>query len=227
MACKSTAKTGLHALAALRARHPWPELSELEGAPPYVWNLDGRELVTELIRNTRPRIFLEVGTFLGGSALSWLAAHPDLVLIALDPWTGGIENFVDMVIDSPPSWVESIEPLRPIAAAIRQHGIANVALHNLRAFRDRVIPVRMPAEMGYPHIRSFVEPDIIYIDATKQPQEYLLVHELFPAATLCGDDWTWQDETGTCPVRNYFHKVAALRDCSVLAKDATWLLAKN
>jgi hypothetical protein len=229
MLVNSSFDKSLDGLNALRARHPWPDISELDGDPPHVWSLDGggRELVTELIQNTRPRIILEVGTFLGGSALTWLETNRDSTVITLDPWTQAVASYVDIVIASPPFWVRDTEPLKPISEAIHRHGIAKVALHNLRSFRERVIPIQMPAEAGYAYIRSFVEPQIIYIDANKQPQDYMLAHQLFPNAILCGDDWTWQDESGDYPVRGYVHQVAAFRDCTVLAKDATWVLAQS
>jgi hypothetical protein len=216
-------------LDALRARHPWPEISGLDGDAPHVWSLDGggRELITDVIQKMRPRIILEVGTFLGGSALRWLATRPDFTLIVMDVWTQGTGHWVDKVIASPPFWVQDIEPLKPISEAIHRHGIAKVALHNLRSFRDRVIPIQMPAETGYAYVRGLVEPDMVYIDADKQPSDYMLAHQLFPTTVLCGDDWDWQDEGGGYPVRGYAHHVAALRDCTVLAKDATWVLAQN
>lgn len=64
------------ALARLRAAHPWPNIAGLDENPPLVWSLDvgGRELVIELIKRAKPEIVLEVGTFLGGSALQWLNA---------------------------------------------------------------------------------------------------------------------------------------------------------
>ena len=219
----------LGGLDALRARHPWPEISGLDGDPPHVWSLDGggRELITDVIQKMRPRVILEIGTFLGGSALRWLATRPDFALIVMDPWTKDAGNWVATVIASPPVWVQDIEPLKPIWEAIQRHGIAKVALHNLRSFRGRVIPIQMPAETGCAYVRSFVEPDMVYIDAMKQPQDYMLAHQLFPTAVMCGDDWTWQDEGGGYPVRGYVHHVAGLRGCTVLAKDQTWVLAQN
>jgi hypothetical protein len=220
-----TAKS-LDGLDALRSRHPWPDISELNRDPPHVWSLDGggRELVTELIKETRPRIFMEVGTFLGGSALRWLATRPDFTLVILDHWPQELGSYVDTVIASPPTWVQDIEPLKPISQAIHRHGIAKVALHNLRSFRHRVIPIQMPAETGYAYVRSFVEPEIIFIDADKQPQGFMLAHQLFPTAMLCGCDWEWQDESGGYPVRDPIHRIAALRGGIVLAKHSTWVV---
>jgi hypothetical protein len=216
-------------LAALRVRHPWPDISELDGDPPHVLFIDfgGHELVTELIEKTRPRIMLEVGTYLGGSTLKWLETRPDFTLIILDSWPAGADDWIDTLIASRPFWVKDIESLKPVSRACHRHGIVKVALHNLRAFRDRVIPIQMPWETGYSYIQSFVEPDIIYIDADKEPEGIVQAHELFPAAILCGDDWTWRDEKGIYRVREPVRRVAALRGGRVLTKDCTWVVDQD
>lgn len=66
-------------LQALRRMNPWPDVSPLDGQPSHVWSLDGggRHLVIDLIRECQPRVFLEVGVFVGGSALQWLRNSAD------------------------------------------------------------------------------------------------------------------------------------------------------
>lgn len=216
-------------VALLRAAHQWPDLSALQDDPPHLWSLDGggREIVVELIQKTKPRTFLEAGSFLGGSALTWLAADPDFTLISLDSWHQYAADWIDTTIASPPSWVTDAESLKPISEAVHRTNLMTVALHNMRRYRDRVIPIRMPIVDAYPYIAGFVQPDIVYIDADKQPEDYLLAHELFPSAILCGDDWSWRNPQGEFPVRNYVKDVAALRGCEIIAQDATWILQSS
>ncbi len=220
----------LDGLNVLRARHPWPDISELDGDPPHEWSLDGggRELVAKLIKKTRPRILMEVGTFLGGSALRWLATRPDFTLVILDPWPQWLGSWIDNEIASPSPLVavRDSKRLKRISQAVHRHGISKVALHNLRSFGHRVIPIQMPWETGYAYVRSFVEPDMIYIDADKKPQSIMLAHQLFPAAILCGCDWDWQDESGGYPVRDPVRRIAALRRATVLTKHHTWVVAQ-
>jgi hypothetical protein len=214
-------------IASLKTAHPWPDISALDRDPVHMWSLDGggRELVEDLLKDRSISVVLEVGTFLGGSALRWLKAREGFTLIALDSWSPSAAAWVDTIIADPPSWVSDVESLGPISGALKLHGIEKVALHNLRKYRDRVIPIRMPAETGYAHVRSFVEPDLIYIDANKELLDYRLAHETFPNAILCGDDWTWQDSSGDYPVREFVNGIAELRDCTVVSRGATWLLA--
>jgi hypothetical protein len=218
--------TAVSNLEVLRSRFLWPNISDLNGHLPYLWSLDGggREIVTDLIKRVQPRLMLEVGTFLGGSALRWLEANPDLTLIVMDTWHDGAAQWIDTCIAERPSWLPDVEPLRPISEVLKQYGFEAVALHNLRQYRNRVIPVKMQCRDGYANVREYVKPDIIYIDADKQPEDYLLAHELFPQARLCGDDWTWQDPNGSYPVREYVARIAGLRNCAILVKDATWVL---
>jgi hypothetical protein len=214
-------------LETLRSMNPWPDIDELDGRPSYVWSLDGggRHLIVDLIRERRPKVFLEVGVFLGGSALRWLQNSPNnMTLIAADVWNHHTENWIYQMAREPASWIVDMEPVMALQAPLKQFGIYKVALHNLRDFRDRVIPLRMLVAELYSYVRTFIEPEIIYIDANKERQDYVLAHETFPRSILCGDDWEWQDAKGEYAVRRFVHEVADARNCDVVAERATWVL---
>jgi hypothetical protein len=214
-------------LQALRSMNPWPDISELDGQPPYVWNLDGggRRLIVDLIRERQPKLFLEVGVFVGGSALQWLRNSPDdMTLVAADPWGPGLENYVFEMAHEPASWIVDMDPVMALEAPVREYGVYKVALHNLRDFRDRVIPLRMSAATLYGYLRWFIKPDIIYIDANKERQDYFLAHETFPRSILCGDDWEWQGAEGEFAVRPFVYEIAETRNCDVVTEGATWVL---
>lgn len=214
-------------LQALRRKNPWPDISELDGRPSYVWTLDGggRNLIEDLIRERQPKVFLEVGVFVGGSALRWLRNSPDhMTLIAADIWDQATENWVLEIPSVHPSWIVDSEAVVALQAALKEFGIYKVALHNLRDFRDRVIPLRMSVAMLYGYLKGLVEPDIIYIDANKERQDYVLAHETFPRSILCGDDWAWQDAEGNLAVRPFVYELAEKRNCDVVADQATWVL---
>jgi hypothetical protein len=133
-------------LQTLRSMNPWPAMDELDGRPSYVWSLDGggRHLIVDLIRERQPKVFLEVGVFLGGSALRWLQNSPDnMTLIAADIWNHYTENWVYQMAREPASWIVDMKPVMALQAPLKEFGIYKVALHNLWDFRDRVIPLRM------------------------------------------------------------------------------------
>jgi hypothetical protein len=214
-------------LQTLRSMNPWPDIHGLDGHRSYVWSLDGggRHLIVDLIRDRQPKTFLEVGVFLGGSALQWLQNSPDnMTLIAADVWDHHTENWVFKMAREPAPWIVDMEPVMALQAPLKEYGIYKVALHNLREFRDRVIPLRMRVATLYGYVRTFIEPEIIYIDANKERQDYVLAHETFPRSILCGDDWEWQDAKGEYAVQPFVHEVAEVRNCEVVVERATWVL---
>lgn len=217
-------------LSALKVQHPWPDISSLDGEPSYVWSLDGggRHLIVELIRDLRPSIFLELGTFLGGSALQWLEnSPPSMTLIVGDVWGESAQNWIFEQMENPAPWIADVDKVRALAAPLQAHGIFKVAMHNLREFRDRVVPMRMSRAELYSEIKTFLEPDIIYIDAGKERPDYIDAEKMFPKAVLCGDDWEWQNERGDFPVRAFVHELAERRNCDVVVDRATWVLRKS
>jgi hypothetical protein len=218
------ATTGLERL---RALNPWPDIEGLAGRPSYMWSLDGggRQLIVDLIRELQPKIFLEVGVFLGGSAVQWLqSSSHEMTLLAADIWDQYAQEWVFTMAREPAPWIADMNPVLALQAPLLEHGIYRVALHNLRHFRDRVIPLRMRVSEVYSYVKNFVEPEIIYIDANKERQDYVLAHETFPTSIICGDDWEWQDANGEYAVRRFVHELADTRHCDVTAERATWIL---
>jgi hypothetical protein len=93
--------------------------------------------------------------FLGGSALRWLQNSPDnMTLIAADIWDHHTENWVFQMAREPASWIVDSEPVMAVQAPLKEYGIYKVALHNLRDFRDRVIPPRMRVATLYGYVRT-------------------------------------------------------------------------
>jgi hypothetical protein len=65
-------------------------------------------------------------------------------------------------------------------------------LANLWDYRERVIPIRGNSpDMLFEIHRLGAEPDLIFLDADKEGREIEICHELFPNATMTGDDWWW------------------------------------
>ena len=68
----------------------------------------------------------------------------DMTLLAADIWGHAAEDFVFLMAREPAPWIVDMEPVRALQTPLKEHGIYKVAMHNLRNFRDRVIPLRMP-----------------------------------------------------------------------------------
>ncbi|HYD63883.1 sulfotransferase [Azospirillum sp.] len=219
-------------LSALARDNPWPDLPDPREAEPFTFALDGggRDLVTDLIRTHDIRCMVEVGCFLGGSARQWLEASDRLIVIGVDPWLdewGG--SLAQMLTIQPrPDWLQGVE-LERYARLVERYGTYRIALNNLRAFKDRFIPVRRAAPAAYRYLKKAgVKPGLVYIDAMKQRREFWDAHKLFPDAVLAGDDWTWPDRRGRFPVRDHIYEIARARNAvSVTSSAATWLIREE
>jgi SAM-dependent methyltransferase len=223
-------------LTALRRDNPWPVLPG-EGHPPVHLALDangdgGREIILRQIVERDIRLMVEVGCFLGGSALHWLEAKPDLTLIGVDPWDGNWADYVQGLLTHPTmqrhvEHLSDAEVLR-IAGLLRSHGNYAVALNNLGAYRDRFYPVRRfsPEALHYLRRRD-IPVEMIYIDAFKHRIDLDTAHALFPDAILCGDDWLWPDETGRFVMQDAVREFAAEHGFEIEDRRQSWVLHRK
>ncbi|WP_422002140.1 methyltransferase domain-containing protein [Roseovarius mucosus] len=222
-------------LEALRRDNPWPDFPWEDHAP-FKLALDangdgGRDIVLREIIAKDVRLMVEVGCFLGGSALHWLTANPDLNLIGVDPWDG---NWADYVLGMAhhPSMSLHVEHLsdtevKRIARLLSDYGNFAVALNNLRDFRHRFYPVRrFSPEALYYLRRREIPVDMIYIDAFKHRADLDAAYALYPDAILCGDDWLWPDESGCFVMQEAIKEFARDHGFEIEAKRQTWVLHK-
>ncbi len=179
------------ALTALRAQYPWP--NDCPAVAPIDWALDGggRHLVLEMIEKHSVRVIVEIGAFLGGSVKMWLAASPEIVVVAVDPWKDPWEDFAR----------NSGRPASEALQLDEPGGGYRTFLRNFWEERHRVIPIRgkSPDKLHDLHAAG-LRPDLVYIDSDKSGRELEVCEALFPGAIICGDDWLWAPEQGY-PIR--------------------------
>ena len=213
---------------ALRRDNPWPEFN-WELITPFNLTLDGggRHLVTEKIRQNPTGVFLEIGTFLGGSAIQWLTTSNQLKVIGVDPWGGNWGPYIEQMINHP-SFEKHLPPdhsIQEIVGALKEWGNFCIALNNLRRFKDRFIPIRQKSPEVFEYLISRgITPDFIYIDANKEAQDLVAAYDAFPNAILCGDDWNWRNPQGQLQMRENVERFAESKGFSIEADKATWLL---
>jgi hypothetical protein len=204
------------ALSALRQRYPWPTIRP--AVPPIDWSLDGggRRLVADAIAHREIRLVLEIGAFLGGSTKLWLAASPNVTVIALDPWEGSWANFA--IVSGKPEHADQLG---------RPEGGYQTFLANLWADRERVVPLRGRSPEKLHELAELgVIPDLVYLDSDKSGVELELCHELFPSAILCGDDWTYGADEGY-PIRQPVREFCRRHGRYVRTKMATWIIDRD
>ncbi len=170
-------------------------------------------LDNKLRAETAP-VVLEVGTFLGGSALRWLKSGPSVRVVCVDPWEG--EWWVTYARQRGWKDLEQrfAEPSGPL----------KVFLTNLWDYRDRVVAVQgyAPAKLHALHDLG-LQPQVVYFDSDKSGSGMKEAVRLFPDAVIAGDDWTWGRKQGY-PIRATVAEIARLTGRRIVTKRATWLL---
>ncbi len=203
--------------AELQKKYPFPEISA--SIRPLEWSLDfgGRELIADHIRQHSVRSMVEIGSFLGGSALRWLACAPELRIVCVDPWTEREE------------WSAGDYAAEKGRGDFREQldqpaGFFHTFLRNVSAQKERIIPVRgRSPEALLPLFLAGFTPQLVYIDAAKSFDDIAVSHALWPQAALSGDDWMWLPAENF-PARQAVLRFAALHDMQVFFRESTWVL---
>lgn len=162
--------------------YPWP--AEKPNVPPSLW-IDGfpdgwccQQNIEMFKRLTPARgIVVELGSWLGRSAIHFMQQTRCEALICIDHWEGSEEHKVN------PDWAEKLPTL------------FETFLVHLWDHRDRVIPMRLDTIAGMESVNAKgIRPDLIYVDASHDPdnvaRDLSCALRLFPDAKICGDDWT-------------------------------------
>lgn len=210
---------------ALRAKFPTPAT---EGIPEFYFSLDGggRDLIIDAIRSHDVHLMIEVGSFLCGSTLQWFEASSALTIIGIDPWAANFASILERYRENPvfDPCFSRIEHRGEFIDSIRQHGPFLSAMANVRNHADRFIPVRASSPEVLQELAALsVMPDMIYFDSNKLLDDLRVARRLFPAATLCGDDWTWGADQGY-PVQTAVRSYCEEFGLRYRAKRATWII---
>ncbi len=167
----------------------------------------------------RPLIFLELGSWLGASALFMARQIPSAIVICVDHWLGSIE------INNHPLYAGKIATLY------------DTFLANCWSYKDRIVPVRMTTLEGMIKIHQLgIQPDLVYVDAAHSYPDVTgdleAVYALFPNTIICGDDFDWDQIPGwNFPVQRAVNDFAARHGFTVHSGRETntrfWYLTKE
>ncbi|TCT04003.1 hypothetical protein [Aquabacter spiritensis] len=208
----------------IKAAYPWPAERPLSADDAFSFSLDGggRDILTQAFDQLRPSLMIEIGSLLGGSALQWLIKNPKMHLVCVDPWADTMYNYIKTMVGAPWAVNYGDENLIRYASLLQKYGTLPVVQNNLWDYRDRVTLIR--SRIQECDVVSSLRPDMVFIDAMKERDEFDFVNTVFPDAMVCGDDWNWIDKNGKKVIQMYAQDVANSRGGEVYAKAATFLI---
>ncbi len=175
---------------------------------------------SEIIRRCRPKFIVEVGSWLGSSAITMANALGDSgggTILCIDTWLGALEF-----------WEDQADPERFQALACR-HGFPQVYFGFLAnvchaGHQERIVPFPIHSSGGALWLlRQGLKADLIYIDASHEEEDvYQDLLDFAPLVRkegiLFGDDWAWSG------VRAAVERFAAGEGLAIEHLHDKWLL---
>lgn len=224
----------MQALEDMTAYQPWPPTEQLAPVWSYPVALDGggKELVDEIIRaQGADCLVLEVGVFLGASALRWLEVSEQCAVVGVDIWQGRWADIIRRYASRSQPWMEAVlEPLGDdvdrLVDSLELNGPLLCSLKNLERHRDRFVAVKGDFATLAPELAARISPTLIYLDASKEAELLRACIDHFPRATLTGDDWNWGADQGF-PARVAVHDVCSRHGWDVEVARNTWVIRKQ
>lgn len=131
-----------------------------------------REIFRRTMDRVKPRIVIEVGTFLGGSAM-WMAQHAknnnwDTVVLCVDTWLGGVDH-----------WLRANEKLRPHFGrpTLYEHFLNNVIEAGLTEY---IVPFTLDSLNAARFLKDKgITCQMVYIDGSHEEGDVLRDYELY------------------------------------------------
>ena len=173
-----------------------------------------RTKLTELIKTHRPNTIVEVGVWLGTSAIfmaELLAQRKDTkpVLYAIDHFKGSAEH------------------LNP---AHQHHNKVNYLYEQFlsNVIHKKLTHIITPVPMASLDAAKALDvaPDLVYIDGSHEEADVTddirtWYQKLAPKGIMCGDDWNWGSQRGY-PVRRAVQKMAQELGRTIKTNDNFW-----
>lgn len=141
-----------------------------------------RTKLESLIKEHHPRLIVELGSWLGASAICMAAAMPeDGKLIAIDDWTADSDQSIQKDVEG--------GELKRRLPTLYQQFLSNVINKKLA---HKIVPMRMKVLEAAQALN--VKADMIYVDASHDTESVYKdiiawYPKLAPGGIMCGDDW--------------------------------------
>lgn len=121
---------------------------------------NGEEVIDALVEAVRPRLIIEVGTWMGHSAIHMgrraRSLEPEALTLCVDTWLGSSEHYFN-------DEHVALLALRHGRPSFYEAFLSNVAYHRLQ---DGILPLSISSHAGFEILQRLnVKADLIYIDA--------------------------------------------------------------
>lgn len=193
--------------------------------PPYaeVWGWNGEDEAFEhILTKYQPNIIIEVGTWLGQSAIHMAKLRPEAIIYCVDTWLGSPEMYM--------RWHPGFEQCqaelnRTSGYPTLYYRFLNNVVHN--GCRGRIIPVPQTshgAAMLFDHYE--IKADAIYIDAGHDTESvaqdiHIWRKNVRPGGIIFGDDYDWPS------VKTAVDQYCAMHDYLKLSIDGIKWIIEN
>lgn len=212
----------------LKNQYPFP--NDKPDFKPFYWSLDGggREIIKNIIKNQNISLMLEIGMFFGGSALQWLKASSDLIVIGVDPFP----NFTNYLIRTYERYKNNIRlydhSYQSLLEQLKKENSTYLSIvANLWNYQDRFIAIKNKSPAILYELKKLdIIPELIYIDTDHQLAELQIIKNLFPNSIITGNGWTWSKDSNF-PVQEKVVSFAKKENYQLYTSKGSWVLEKN
>jgi hypothetical protein len=164
----------------LKEKYPWPAERPTDAAPGQEegWLSNGTDAVLTEALSPATRLVVELGSWLGLSTRFIADRAPSATVISVDHWRGSPEHVNN-------------DRYRNLLPHLYETFLSRCWNH-----RHRIVPLRMSTLDGLREVAAHgLQPDVIFVDAEHSYDavhaEVTLARQLFPNATISGDDYDW------------------------------------
>lgn len=184
------------------------------------WNGD-RRIFPALIQQVKPKLIIEVGSWMGLSAANMANScvaleMKDTTVVCVDTWLGSKEHWRD------PELLKHLE-LENGYPTFYKRFLTNMVQAGVK---DLIVPVPMPSQIGASFLKDFqLQADMIYIDGSHDEKDVFddltaYWDLLSPGGVVFGDDWPWDS------VSNAVKAFSAFAGVPYTVDDINWIIRK-
>jgi hypothetical protein len=184
------------------------------------WNGDSR-IFPALVQQTKPKLIIEVGSWMGQSAANMANSCvaldlKDTTVICVDTWLGSKEHWRD------PELLKHMELVDGYPSFYKRF-LTNMIQTGVK---DLVLPVPMPSQIGASFLKDFqLQAEMVYIDGSHDEKDVFDDLSAYwdlvsPGGVAFGDDWPWTS------VSNAVKAFCAEKGVPYTVNDINWLIRK-